>query len=44
MRGAIKRAVADKASGKRPSAPRALVVAAAAGAAAAGITYRVMRS
>jgi len=44
MCGVVKRAVADKASGKRPSAPRALVVAAAAGAAAAGIVYRMMRS
>lgn len=44
MRGVIKRAVMDKASGKRPSAPRALVVAAATGAAAAGFVYRVMRS
>lgn len=44
MRGAIKRAVFDRASGKRPSPPRALVVAAATGVAAAGIAYRVMRS
>jgi hypothetical protein len=44
MCGLIKRAVADKAAGKRPSAPRALMVAAATGALAAGVAYRVMRS
>jgi hypothetical protein len=44
MCGTVKRALFERASGKRPSPPRALVVAAAAGAAVAGITYRVMRS
>ena len=43
MSGIIKRAVADRVGGKRPSAPRAIVAAAAAGAAAAGLTYRVLR-
>jgi hypothetical protein len=44
MRRVIKNAVKERASGKRQSAPRALVVAAAAGAAAAGQANRVMRS
>lgn len=44
MRGMMKKAAADKARGERPSAPRAVVVAAAAGAAVASITYRVLRS
>jgi hypothetical protein len=44
MSGLFKRAIADKAAGNRPSAPRALVVAAATGAVAAGLAYKVMRS
>ncbi|HEY1596046.1 MAG TPA: hypothetical protein VGF74_11665 [Thermoleophilaceae bacterium] len=43
MTGMVKRVLAERAGGNRPSAPRAIVVAAAAGVAAAGITYRVLR-
>jgi hypothetical protein len=43
MLGILKRAVAERAGGKRPSPARAIVAATAAGAAAAGITYRVLR-
>jgi hypothetical protein len=38
------RAFTDRIGGKRPSSARALVAAATAGVAAAGITYRVLRS
>jgi len=44
MRAFIGKVVAQRAAGDRPSAPRAVVVAAAAGAVAAGITYRALRS
>jgi hypothetical protein len=44
MTGALKQAVAQRLSGDRPSAPRALLAASATGAAAAVITYRVLRS
>jgi hypothetical protein len=44
MKNMIKRTAADRARGERPSAPRAVVVAAAAGAAVASLTYRVLRS
>jgi len=44
MRGVLKKAVKERASGGRPSSPRALLVASAAGAAAAVLTYRVMRA
>jgi hypothetical protein len=44
MNGFVKQAIKDRASGKGVSGPRALVLAAAAGVAAAGVTYRVMRS
>jgi hypothetical protein len=44
MKRLIARAVADKASGERPSVPHALFVAAATGVAVAGVTYRVLRS
>jgi hypothetical protein len=40
----VKRVLADRIGGKRPSAPRAIAAAAAVGAAAAGITYKVIRS
>jgi hypothetical protein len=43
MTGIVKRVVAERIGGKRPSPVRAIVAAAAAGAAAAGITYRVLR-
>jgi hypothetical protein len=44
MRKAIKRAVADRARGKRQSPLRAAMVAVAAGAVTTALTYRVMRS
>jgi hypothetical protein len=44
MREAIKRAVADRARGKRPSLTRAAMVAVAAGAITTAVTYRAMRS
>jgi len=43
MTGFVKRVVADRIGGKRPAAARAMIVSAAAGAAAAGLTYRVLR-
>jgi hypothetical protein len=43
MTGLVKRVFADRARGRRPGAPQAMVAAAAAGVAAAGITYRVLR-
>jgi hypothetical protein len=43
MKGVIKRAVSERISGKKPNPARAIVTAAAAGVAAAGITYRVLR-
>jgi hypothetical protein len=39
----LKGVLLDRAKGKRASAPKAIVTAAALGAAAAGITYRVLR-
>ena len=44
MAGFIGKAVAQKAGGKRPSPLQAAAAAAVAGAAAAGITYRFLRS
>ena len=41
--GVLKRAIADRIGGNQPSVGRAIVAAAVAGAAAAGITYRVLR-
>lgn len=41
--GILKRAVAERIGGGRPSAPRAILAAAVAGAAAAGVTYKVLR-
>jgi hypothetical protein len=43
MTGMVKRVLTERARGKQPSAPRAMVAAAALGVAAAGITYRVLR-
>jgi hypothetical protein len=43
MKGIIKRAVSERMRGKRPNPARAIVTAAAAGAVAAGITYKVLR-
>lgn len=43
MTGMVKRAVAERIGGKRPPLARAIVTAAAAGVAVAGITYRVLR-
>jgi hypothetical protein len=39
----VKRIAADRISGERPGAPRALGAAIAVGAAAAVVTYRVLR-
>jgi hypothetical protein len=43
MSGFIKNVIADRVGGKRPSPVRAVAAAAAAGVAAAGITYKVLR-
>jgi hypothetical protein len=43
MMGIVKRAVAERLSGDRPSPLRAALAAAVAGAVAAGVTYRVLR-
>ena len=44
MKGYLQRVAGDRLGGKRPSPVRAVVAATAAGVAAAGITYRVLRS
>jgi len=44
MRGFVKRVAAQRMGGDRPSAPRALLAASATGAAAAVLTYRVLRA
>jgi hypothetical protein len=44
MRNLLKRVAAERMSGGRPSSPRALLAASAAGGAAAVLTYRVLRS
>jgi hypothetical protein len=44
MRDLLKGTVAQRLGGDRPSSPRALLAASAAGAAAAVLTYRVLRS
>ncbi|HKP90169.1 MAG TPA: hypothetical protein VJT75_09370 [Thermoleophilaceae bacterium] len=44
MTGFVKRLVAERIGGKRPSPFRAIAAATAAGAAAAGITYRALRN
>jgi hypothetical protein len=44
MRGLVKRVAAERMGGNRPSPPRAMLVASAAGAAAAVLTYRVLRA
>jgi hypothetical protein len=41
--GILKRAIADRIKGDRPSPPRAFAAATAAGLAAAVVTYRVLR-
>jgi hypothetical protein len=43
MAGLLKRVAAERVSGERPGAGRALIAAVAAGAAAAGVTYRLLR-
>jgi hypothetical protein len=40
----LKRVLTDRIGGKRPSVPRTIAAAATVGAAAAGITYKVLRS
>lgn len=44
MSGVLKRAISKRAQGNRPSVLQSALAAAVAGAAAAAITYRVMRS
>jgi hypothetical protein len=44
MSGALKSAFAKRMQGDKPSVPQAALAALAAGAAAAVLTYRVMRS
>jgi hypothetical protein len=44
MRELVKRVAAQRIGGDRPSPPRAALAASAAGAAAAIVTYRVLRS
>jgi hypothetical protein len=44
MRNLIGRAARDRARGERISAPRAVIVAAAAGVTVAGIAYKALRS
>jgi hypothetical protein len=44
MRGIIGKAVADRAGGNRPSPLRAAAAAVVAGVAAAGVTYKLLRS
>jgi hypothetical protein len=43
MLGIVKRAVVDRATGKRPAPPRAIGAALAVGSAAAVVTYRLLR-
>jgi hypothetical protein len=43
MGGFLKRVAAERASGGRPSMVRAIAAAAAAGVAAAAITYKLLR-
>jgi len=40
----MKRVAVERMTGNKPSPPRAMIVASAAGAAAAVLTYRVLRS
>jgi len=44
MRGFLKKTAMERARGQRASSPRALLAASAAGAAAAVLTYRVLRA
>jgi hypothetical protein len=44
MRGFVKRVAAERLGGGRPSPPRAMLAASVAGAAAAALTYRALRS
>lgn len=44
MAGALKRAIAKRLSGEKPSAIQAFIASAIAGIAVAVITYRVMRN
>jgi hypothetical protein len=43
MAGLLKRVAAERVSGQRPSVLRAVVASGAAGAAAAALTYRLLR-
>jgi hypothetical protein len=44
MANTLQRLVAERVAGRRPSRVRAMVGAAAAGAASAALTYRLLRS
>lgn len=44
MRNLMKRAAVERMTGNKPSPPRAMLVASAAGAAAAAVTYRLLRN
>lgn len=44
MKAFLQRIAVDRARGKRPGPGRAIVAAAVAGAATAGLTYKVLRS
>ena len=43
MTGFVKRVAGERLHGGRPGPPRAMLAAAAVGAAAAGVTYRLLR-
>jgi hypothetical protein len=44
MSAFVQRVALDRAKGRRPSVPRAMVAAAATGVAVASITYKLLRS
>jgi len=44
MGGFLKRVAAERASGSRPTVPKSIAAAVVAGAAAAAITYRLLRA
>jgi hypothetical protein len=43
MKSIVKRAVAERLGGGRPSVPRAIVAAVVVGAVTAGVTYKALR-
>jgi hypothetical protein len=44
MKGLLKRVSVERAMGDHPSVPRAIAAATVVGAAAAGLTYRILRN